>query len=68
MTANPKKATSCARLHSQKLIRSIKVNQTVIPSANTNIIKENYSDETKDECETMCQVILKMHEVVKVTF
>jgi hypothetical protein len=31
-------------------------------------IAENYSNETEDECETMWNVTLKMHDVVKVNF
>lgn len=31
-------------------------------------VTENYSDETEDECETVCQVILKMQDVVTVQF
>jgi hypothetical protein len=33
---------------------------------NINNITEKYSDETEDECGTMCQAILKMHDVVKI--
>jgi hypothetical protein len=33
---------------------------------NINNITEKYSDETEDECGTMCKVILKMHDVVKI--
>jgi hypothetical protein len=36
--------------------------------ANINNIADDYSDETGDECETMCTVVLKINGVVKVKF